>query len=173
MEFIVTTESPENRIKFAIEDFIRRNHWESFRLDTHNHKAIELLLNVDRTKNNNITFKPLTTRNRRGNPQILLKRDSKGLLQYNNAKTAMEAVRQFMNLIDEIQYFQEDRDETIRHMPMVDTNVEYTPINGLTEHEKRELEGTLNPPDSIDKSTRSFFRKAQADHFQHTIDRTI
>ena len=84
VEFIDTKERPENRIKFAIEDFIRRNHRESFRLDTHNDKAIELLLNVDKTNNNNITFKPLTTRNRRGNPEIVLKRDSKGVLQHND-----------------------------------------------------------------------------------------
>ena len=59
---------------FAIEDLIRRNHRESFRLDTHNDKSIELLLNVDKTNNNNITFKPLTTRNRCGNSQVVLKR---------------------------------------------------------------------------------------------------
>ena len=68
-------ESPENekKKKFAIEDFIRRNYDEKFKLDTIcNDKAIELLLHVDKT--NNITFEPLTSRNVYGKPQIVLKR---------------------------------------------------------------------------------------------------
>ena len=41
---------------FAVEDFIRRNYDENFKLDTlHNDKAIELLQNVDK-KNNNTIF---------------------------------------------------------------------------------------------------------------------
>ena len=50
---------PENEKIFVVEDFIRRNYDGNFKFDTlHNDKAIELLLNVDKT-NNNITFKPL------------------------------------------------------------------------------------------------------------------
>ena len=49
---------------------------------------------------------------------------------------------------------------------MVDTTIEYTSINGLTLEENRELEGVLNPPESIDKSTRPVMFKVQADHRQ-------
>ena len=76
-------------------------------------------------------------------------------------------------MIDEIQYLQEDRDGTVRKMPMVDTAVEYTPINGLTTKENRELEGMLNHPESIDRSTRLAHLKAQADYFQDALDRTL
>ena len=81
------------------------------------------------------------------------------MLQYNDAKSAQNAVRQFKKLIDEIQEEQKDRDETVKNMPMVDTTVEFTSINRLTKEENRELEGVLNPPESTDKSTRQAFLK--------------
>ena len=72
-------ESAANEKIFNVEDFIRRNYDKGFVLDVlHNEKAIELIRNVDKTKNN-ITFKPLTSRNNRGKPQIILKRDSNGV----------------------------------------------------------------------------------------------
>ena len=96
-------ESPENEKAFTIEDFIRRNYDGNFKLDIlHNDKAIELLLNVDKTNNNNITFKPLTSRNNRGKPQIVLKRDCNGVLQYNDAAIAKKAVEQFKTILDNI-----------------------------------------------------------------------
>ena len=61
-------------------------------------------------------------------------------------------------MIKEIRKQQKDRDETVRNMPMVDTTTEYTSINGLTLEENRELEGVLNPPERIDKSTRPYTR---------------
>ena len=73
---------PKNEKIFAVEDFIRRNYDGNFKIDPlHNYKAIELIQNVDKT-NNNITFKPLTSRNVRGKEQIVLKKDSNGVLQY-------------------------------------------------------------------------------------------
>ena len=56
---------------------------------------------------------------------------------------------------------------------MVDTTVEYTSIKGLTPKEYSELQGVLNPPENIDKSTRPAILKAQAVHFQDTLDKTI
>ena len=166
--------TPENEKVFAVGDFIRRNYDGNFKLDAlHNDKAIELLLNVDKTNNNNITLKPLTSRYKRRIEQVVLKRDSNGVLQYNTAERAKKAVKQFKELINEIQENQKDRDETVRNMPMVDTTVEYTSINGLTAEENRELEGALNPPKSIDRPTRPVFLKGQADHFQNTLDRTL
>ena len=87
-----------------------------------------MLQNVDKTGQNNITFKPLTSRNKRGTAQVVLKRDSKGILQFNNVEKAQKAVRQFKELIDEIQEEQEDRDETTERMPIVNTNVEFKSI---------------------------------------------
>ena len=71
---------PEKEKIFGVEDFIRRNYDGKFKTDPlHNDKAIELIQNVDKTNNNNITFKPLTSRNVRGKEQIVLKRDSDGV----------------------------------------------------------------------------------------------
>ena len=56
---------------------------------------------------------------------------------------------------------------------MIDTTVEYTTIKGLTEEENREMKGVLNPSESIDKSTRPEFLKAQAEHIEKTIANTL
>ena len=50
---------------------------------------------------------------------------------------------------------------------MVDTTSDYTPKKGLTEEENKELEGVLNPPESIDKSTRPQSLKIQLDHIKN------
>ena len=54
-----------------------------------------MLQNIDKTNRNNVAFKPLTSRNVRGKEKIVLKRDSNGVLQYNGAKNAKDAVEQF------------------------------------------------------------------------------
>ena len=60
--------------------------------------------------------------------------------------------------------------------PMIDTETEQPPIQGLTKEENRELEGVLNPSDSVDPQSRigdNGALKIQANHFQETLDRTI
>ena len=63
-------------------------------------------------------------------------------------------------MINEIQEEQKDRDKTVRNMPMVERELsqeqmdEINRINGLSEKEKRELTGVINPWETIDKSTR-------------------
>ena len=108
-----------------------------------------------------------------GKPQIVFKRDSKGELKYNMAKTAKEAVKQFKKLIKGIREEQEYGDEIVENIPMVDTTVEYTLINELTAEENGELEGELNPPESIDKSTRPQFLITQLDQIEDTLNKTI
>ena len=140
-ELDLTVETPENEKVFAVEDFIRRNYNGNFRLD----KAIELIQNIDKTNTNNITFKPLTSRNECGNPQIVLKRDAKGVLKYNKAKTAKESVKQLKKLINEIQEEQKDRDETVENMPIIEREPsqeqidEIDRMDGLTEKEKKRI----------------------------------
>ena len=54
-------------------------------------------------------------------------------------------------MINEIQEEQKDRDKTVRNMPMVERELsqeqmdEINRINGLSEKEKRELTGVINP----------------------------
>ena len=76
---------------------------------------------------------------------------------------------QFKKLLDEIRKEQKDRDETTKKMPMVDTIVEFKQINGLTAEENRELQGVLNPSETIHMSTRSQFLKIQADHIKKKL----
>ena len=76
-------------------------------------------------------------------------------------------------MINEIQKDQKDRDKIVKNIPMVGTTVEYTPIKRLTEEENREMKGVLNPPESIDKSTRQAFLKIQLDHIKNTLGTTI
>ena len=166
--------NPESKKEFSIEDFIRRNYDGTFKLDKkRNDKALELIKNTYKSNNNNIKFKPLTSRNIRGTKQIVLKRNEKGKLKYNKSKIASEAVKQFKKLINEVTEEQKDIDKTIDNMLMVDTNVDSTPNMGLTEKENRELEGVLKPPETIDMSTRPKFLKVQTDYIHDTLDKTI
>ena len=60
--------------------------------------------------------------------------------------------------------------------PLVKINTRYTDIDGLTKNENRELEGALNPENSIEPQSRTGDNGAlqiQADHFQETINKTI
>jgi hypothetical protein len=59
---------------------------------------------------------------------------------------------------------------------MIETKIERPHIQGLTPEENRELEGVLNPPDSVDQQSRIGDNGAlqiQADYIQETLDRTI
>jgi hypothetical protein len=62
------------------------------------------------------------------------------------------------------------------NLPMIDTKTEQPLIQGLTEEENRELEGVLNPSDSVDPQSRIGDNGAlqiQADHIQETLNRTF
>ena len=104
---------------------------------------------------NNITLKPINRSNVRGVPKIVLKRDSNGVLQHNDAENAQKAVTQFKELINIITEEQTERDETRENMPMIDTestqlvwdnensNINTEAIHGLTQNENEELRGVL------------------------------
>ena len=114
--------NPRNEKVFAIEYFIKRNYDDKFRLDINNENVIELLNNTDVTKyTNNIIFKPLNKNNEHSkNPQMVLKRDQNGTLQYNDAAVAKTAVNQFKTLSDNIQREQKDRYNTHIELPMLE-----------------------------------------------------
>ena len=163
IDFIDTTTRPENGNIPAIEKFISDNHKEGFRFSLNSNKVIELRLNVNKSNNNNITFKPLNIRNNeRGKEKIVLKRDSKGIFQYNDAVNAQVAVDQFKELINDIIEEQTEREKTVRKMPMVDTEsnklewenefdtIDPKVIPGLTPKEVTELCGVLFSSKSVD-----------------------
>ena len=145
---------------------------------------IELKLNVNKTNNNNITFKPLNTRNERSVEKIVLKRDSNGVLQYNTAEGSQKAVDQFKELINDIIEEQSDREKTVRKMPMVETEsnklewenefgaIDPKVIPGLTAKEVTELRGVLFSSESIDPKIRigpEGMLEKQIDYISETI----
>ena len=61
-------------------------------------------------------------------------------------------------------------------LPMIETRIERPHIQGLTEGENRELEGVLNPSNSVDPQSRIGDNGAfqiQVDHIQETLNRTF
>ena len=66
-------------------------------------------------------------------------------MKYNKAERTKEALNQFKKLLKEVYNEKKNRDETVRNMPMVDTNTieGYKLINGLTPQENRELNSVL------------------------------
>ena len=117
-------------------------------------------------------------------PKLIIKVDRK----YSTAQRSKEAIMHFKELVDKIpdaknkQKTQQTTIEDIQEEPTVDenllvkTNTRYTDIDGLTKNENRELEGALNPENSIDPQSRIEDNGAlqiQADHFQETMNKTI
>ena len=176
VEFVDTTKAGagNNRVS-AVEAFISRVFKiDSYRLSRHGTNAMDLRLNIDITGNNHITYRPLTARNERGVARIVLKRDSNGVLHYNDAKVTARAVNQFKRLIEDVVNEQADREKIVRGMPMVDTTLEHQDeIPGLTPKENSEMRGVLTPSASLDPRTRKQALQTQADHFQVTINKTI
>ena len=147
---------------------------------------IELKLNVNKTNDNNLTFKPLNTRNERGVEKIVLKRDSDGILQYNAAEGLQKAVDQFNELINDIIEEQSEK-KIVRNMPMVETEsnklewenefgaIDPKVIPGLTPKEVTELLGVLFPRESIDPKIRigpEGMLQKQIDYISETIGYT-
>ena len=182
-----TTTRPENETIPAIEKFISDNYTESFRFNMNSVKVLELRNRLNKTNNNNITLKPITTRNKMGVEKIVLKRNSKGLLQYNDAEGSQKAVDQFKELINDIIEDQTDREKTEREMPMVDTEsnklewenefdtIDPKVIPGLTPKETTEVHGVLFSSKSIDPTSRigpDGMLQKQIDHISETIGYT-
>ena len=119
--FTDTHALPDNIVGTAIEGFISKEHnIGNFKFDDRVVESYELRSRVGPTEHNNITFKPRTTRNKFGQPQIVLKRDNDGALKYNTAQVAQKAVTQFKELIDVTIDNQRERETLRENMPMVD-----------------------------------------------------
>ena len=103
----------------------------------------------------------------------MLKRNKKSKLKFNRVELANKAVVQFEVLIRKIKDDYEDREKAAKNMLMVDTTVKYGKIIGLTDDENREMNGVLNPPESIDKSTRPEILKTRLKYIQDTLDKTL
>ena len=114
-------------------------------------------------------------------PKLIIKVDRK----YSTPQRSKEAIRQFKEIVHKIADGKNKQQTTIEDIEeeqivdenlLVKTNTRYTDIDSLTKNENRELEGALNPENSIDPQSRIGDNGAlqiQADHFQETLNKTI
>ena len=116
----VDFESPETGIVFSIDEFVSREY-DGVKIDWRGDKALELRSLWNKTKYNNIEFKPKGAPVRRLKPQIVLKCDRSSMTQYNDARGAQEAVSQCETLIEEVIEETKNHAETRVSMPMVET----------------------------------------------------
>ena len=80
---------------------------------------------------------------------------------FSRNKKNKEAIRQFEELVHKTpdaenkqQTTRNDIEEDYDDYPLVKINTRYTDVDGLTNNENRELEGVLNPENSIDPQSK-------------------
>lgn len=109
------------------------------------------------TDSGSILFKPIGKNGEYIRSKLILKpsRDGKRLV-YSKDQLSKNAITQFKELVSKLDKASEEEIEddeqfetSINDFPLLDTSREYTNINGLTEEENRELEGVLDPNQSI------------------------
>ncbi len=97
----------------------------------------------------------------------------KGRLEYSESKVARDAVEQFKTILEETvrsvkkrDRIREDNEETL-----VKTNTEYNDSEypGLTDQEKREMDGILNPPEGQSAKERALVLKIENNHLREKI----
>ncbi len=142
-----------------IKSFVRRKYGRSLKLDTNDGNALELRNRTTESPSGGILFKPIGERGGQLKPQIVLK-PVEGRLEYNESKVARNAVEQFKTLLEETVESEEERDRIREDNEriLVETNVEHTDSEfpGLTDVEKREMDGFLNPPKGQSLKERAF-----------------
>ena len=129
---------------------MRRKYGRSLKLDTNDGNALELRNRTTESPGGGILFKPVGERGNYLKPQIVLK-PVKGRLEYSESKVAKDAVEQFRTLLEETVESEEERDRIREDNEgiLVDINTEHadSEFPGLTDEEKREMDGFLNPPE--------------------------
>ena len=135
---------------FTIEMFTRRKINENFRLDPHDDNVINIRNRTSASPTGGILFTPIGERGGYLKPQIVLKPVT-GRLEYNESQVARDAVGQFKTLLEEAVESVEERKRERENNEgiLVETNTEYidSEFPGLTDEEKREIGGVLNPPE--------------------------
>ncbi len=122
-----------------------------------------------------ISFKPIGKRGDYIQSQIVLKREG-DQLKYNDAKVARDAVGQFKTLLESAVESVEDRKRSRENNEgvLVERNTEYigSEFPGLTDQEKREIGGVLNPPEGQSAMERAYVLEIEANHLGEEIENT-
>ncbi len=99
----------------------------------------------------------------------------KGPLEYSDTKVAKDAVEQFRTLLEETVESEEERDRIREDNEgiLLDTNTEHTDsvFPGLTDVEKREMDGFLNPPKGQSLKERAFVLGIENNRLKEQIAR--
>ncbi len=100
----------------------------------------------------------------------------KGQLEYSESKVAKDAVGQFKTLLERAVESVEDRKRSREDNEgvLVNTNMEYidSEFPGLTDQEKREIGGVLNPPERQSAKERVYVLEIEANHCKEKIANT-
>ena len=155
-----------------IEDFINREYKiKNFKFNLSNDSTYDFLIKcIKITDQGNIKFK---SEKKYGvgylKEQVVLKRDTNQVLQYNNdvkSDEIKEVVRQFKISIEKIIKDQKGRENSVRKNPMVDTesnelewkdefgNINPDVIPGLTPKEIKVVRGVFFPSESMEAKKR-------------------
>ena len=116
-------------------------------------------------------------------PKLIIKGDG----YYGKGKRNSTAIKQFQDLVKQLpvvtskqkttqQATRNDIEKDYDDFPLVKISTRYTDVDGLTNNENKEVEGVLNPENSIDPKSRIGDNGAlqiQADHFQEALNKTI
>ncbi len=157
-----------------LKSFVRRKYGRSLKLDTNDGNALELRSRTTESPSEGILFKPIGKRGGQLKPQIVLK-PAKGRLEYNESKVARNAVEQFKALLEETVESEEERDRIREDNKgiLVDTNTEHNDneFPGLTDIEKKEMDGFLNPPEGQPVKERAFLLGIENNNIRNQIAR--
>jgi hypothetical protein len=167
-------ERSESNKDNTLKSFVRRKYGRSLKLDNYDGNVLELRNRTSSSPSGGILFKPIGERNNYLKPQIVLK-PVKGRLEYSDTKVAKDAVEQFKTLLEETVESEEERDRIRQDNEgiLFETNEEHTDSKfpGLTDIEKKEMDGFLNPPKGQSVKERAFLLGIENNNIRNKIAR--
>ncbi len=167
-------ERSESNKDNTLKSFVRRKYGRSVKLDTYDGNVLELRNRTSSSPSGGILFKPIGERGNYLKPQIVLK-PVIGRLEYSDTKVAKDAVEQFKTLLEETVESEEERDRIRQDNEgiLVETNEEHTDSEfpGLTDIEKKEMDGFLNPPKGQSVKERAFLLGIENNNIRNKIAR--
>ncbi len=151
-------ERPESNKDKVLKSFVCRKYGKSLKLDSYNSNILEVRNRTTEFTSGGILFKPKGEKGGQLKPQIVLK-PVKGRLEYNDAKVAEKAMKEFKTLLELAVESEEERDRIRQDNEgiLVDTNtVDYVDNDypGLMDKEKTQISGVRSEEQNMDPNLR-------------------
>ena len=134
---------------------------------------MELIKRTNVSRSGDIPFQPIGKSGGYRKPQTVLKREG-DQLKFSESKVARDTVEQFKTLLEEtVEPVEERRIRQDNEEALINTNVEHTDTEfpGLTDQEKREMDGILNPPEGQSVKERAFVLGIENNHLREKMAR--